>query len=222
MDVRLVVEKGRTSTRSLQLRARETIVGRREGVTLRIASAEVSRRHCRILMQKGYLTIEDLDSANGTYLNGKLIAGRQMLRPGDRLRIGPVTFVVEYQLTQAALDRMLRDQRQEEAIEVVDDTDAVEELTEVAEELEEVTEEAEDMPLAGVLGDEADGPSLADSEEEDFSVPLDAEDEPTEEVTSLEEVESWHMPQTEEFRDLLTNLEGPEEPPRRKRGKASS
>ena len=50
--------------------------------------------------------IEDLDSANGTFVNGERIMERQVLCPGDRLRVGPVTFVVEYQMTQAAIDRL--------------------------------------------------------------------------------------------------------------------
>ena len=46
------------------------------------------------------------------------------MRPGDRLRVGPVTFVVEYQLTPEAIDRLLRGEgveSVEEDLEVVEE-----------------------------------------------------------------------------------------------------
>src|SRR4051812_4473060 len=100
MDVRLVVEKGAARSRAIRLHSEETIVGRRHGCDLRIPSASVSRRHCLLSFRDGFLSVEDLLSANGTYLNGERVAGKQVVRPGDRLDVGPVTFVVEYQLTQ--------------------------------------------------------------------------------------------------------------------------
>ena len=52
------------------------------------ADAEVSRRHARIVPGVDSLTVEDLDSANGTWVNGRRIATRQPLRPDDELRVG--------------------------------------------------------------------------------------------------------------------------------------
>src|SRR5262245_56303103 len=69
---------------------------------------EVSRRHCVVRVRDGYVTVRDLKSSNGTQLNGEEVEGEQVVRPGDRLRVGPVTFVVEYQLTPEAIDRLLR------------------------------------------------------------------------------------------------------------------
>src|SRR5205807_8581908 len=66
----------------------------------------VSRRHCLISVHDGYVTVEDLDSVNGTFVNGKRVAGREVLRPGDHLGIGALRFVIEYELTQDALDRL--------------------------------------------------------------------------------------------------------------------
>jgi predicted component of type VI protein secretion system len=106
MKVRLVVEKGRTRTREVRLRLPQTTIGRQRGCGVRIPSQQVSRRHCLLTMQDGYLTVEDLDSVNGTLLNGQKITGRQVVRPGDRLEVGPIGFVVEYQLTREAVDRM--------------------------------------------------------------------------------------------------------------------
>jgi len=50
----------------------------------------------------GYLTVEDLKSINGTFLNDQKIADKTVVYPGDRLAIGPVHFTVRYELTPAA------------------------------------------------------------------------------------------------------------------------
>jgi uncharacterized membrane protein YdfJ with MMPL/SSD domain/pSer/pThr/pTyr-binding forkhead associated (FHA) protein len=56
---------------------------------------EVSRRHARVQRgPDGGLTVEDLDSGNGTWLNGTRLDAPHPLAPGDRLRLGATTFVV--------------------------------------------------------------------------------------------------------------------------------
>src|SRR5438105_2840410 len=106
MDVRLVLEKGNTRAKVVRVHADETIIGRRKDCDLRILSSQVSRRHCLISVHDGYVSVEDLDSVNGTFVNGKRVTGRAVLRPGDHLGIGALRFVVEYELTQDALDRI--------------------------------------------------------------------------------------------------------------------
>ena len=55
----------------------------------------MSRRHCEIGPgeKRSELVVRDLGSSNGTYVNGKRVAETK-LEPGDRLSIGPVTFIV--------------------------------------------------------------------------------------------------------------------------------
>ena len=48
----------------------------------------VSRRHARIMVVSGKAAVEDLESTNGTSVNGKRIAGRTQLDPGDELALG--------------------------------------------------------------------------------------------------------------------------------------
>jgi pSer/pThr/pTyr-binding forkhead associated (FHA) protein len=105
MNARLVVEQGSQST-PYHLHAGETVVGRQKGCGLRIPSAEVSRQHCRLLVEEDVIYIEDLDSANGTLLNGEAVESRQLVRPGDRIQVGPVIFIVEYEMTQDVIDRL--------------------------------------------------------------------------------------------------------------------
>jgi pSer/pThr/pTyr-binding forkhead associated (FHA) protein len=57
----------------------------------------VGRRHARLLVQGGALLVEDLDSTNGTFLNGARLAPRQPapLGAGDELRLGNLALRVE-------------------------------------------------------------------------------------------------------------------------------
>ena len=56
---------------------------------------ELSRRHARIVRRAGdQLTIEDLGSTNGTYLNGRQLDGTEVLRAGDTVKVGTTTLQV--------------------------------------------------------------------------------------------------------------------------------
>ena len=70
------------------------IFGRHSGAELRFIFAEVSRRHCRFVFEKGQWRIYDLDSLNGIILNGERVI-EATLYAGDRLRIGCVNLLVE-------------------------------------------------------------------------------------------------------------------------------
>ncbi len=72
----------------------KTILGRRTDSHLRIPTRDVSRQHCALLIRKNSLVAKDLGSSNGTFVNDKRIA-EITLKAGDRLRIGPVTFIVQ-------------------------------------------------------------------------------------------------------------------------------
>jgi pSer/pThr/pTyr-binding forkhead associated (FHA) protein len=164
MDVRLVVEQGRRRLRVVRLRGPATRIGRARGSGVRIPSAEVSRQHCVLRVEDGLVTVEDLDSVNGTFLNGEAVVGCQVVRPGDRLNIGPVTFVVEYELTPEALER-LRDQSSDHEYEIVEVAEVEpageqEEVLPVGEEF--VLEEGDDVAEVALeeweLSDEDGGP----------------------------------------------------------------
>jgi pSer/pThr/pTyr-binding forkhead associated (FHA) protein len=53
----------------------------------------VSKRHCRLRLHEGRLSVEDLGSVNGTCVNGQPVE-RAELRPGDGLNIGGHNFHV--------------------------------------------------------------------------------------------------------------------------------
>jgi DNA-binding winged helix-turn-helix (wHTH) protein len=77
--------------KSIALRAGETVLGRALDAHIRLDVPGVSRRHARIVVEDGNVTVEDLGSQNGTYLRGERIARRVALADGDEIRFGPVS-----------------------------------------------------------------------------------------------------------------------------------
>jgi len=74
----------------------EVTIGRNPGNTLRVNNPSISRRHARFVWQGSEVVLHDLDSSNGSYVNGNRIRS-QVLVDGDRVRIGefPMDFVDE-------------------------------------------------------------------------------------------------------------------------------
>jgi hypothetical protein len=94
MNYVLQVVRGRSATTTLKLADGVTSLGRHDDCVIRIKSSQVSRRHCELLEAGGKLSVRDLGSSNGTFVNGKRITGQQTLKPGDELTVGAVTLRV--------------------------------------------------------------------------------------------------------------------------------
>jgi pSer/pThr/pTyr-binding forkhead associated (FHA) protein len=62
-------------------------IGREEGNTLRLNDERVSRFHAKVQFDNGEIILTDLESTNGTRVNGNVVQIRR-LRPGDRIGIG--------------------------------------------------------------------------------------------------------------------------------------
>jgi DNA-binding winged helix-turn-helix (wHTH) protein len=73
---------------SLPLTDGEHIAGRDAECSLIIDGTTVSRHHARITVASGAATIEDLDSTNGTHVNGTRISAPTRLVPGDEFALG--------------------------------------------------------------------------------------------------------------------------------------
>lgn len=188
MRVNLVVEKGRRRVRVVCVRDPDAILGRGRGNAVRIPSADVSRKHCRLRQDDGVLTVEDLESVNGTFLNGERIEGVEVVRPGDRLQVGPVTFVVEYELTPDALERL-----REGAPEVLEvEEEGRYDVVEGAEEPATVKQEFDEplpVPEEMALGEEKD----MEMDMFDFDAPM-------------------QLPEGEDLRDILSHMDDDDRP----------
>lgn len=76
-------DKGRT----FELNPDENVLGR-QSEALPLSDNAVSRRHSRLLPQDGTWVIEDLGSANGTWVNGVRLRRPRKLQQGDQIRVG--------------------------------------------------------------------------------------------------------------------------------------
>jgi hypothetical protein len=69
-------------------------IGRSPDCDLSLQDTYLSTRHARIANDEGDLSIEDLGSTNGTYVNQELVKGRVRLERGDVVQVGGVLFEV--------------------------------------------------------------------------------------------------------------------------------
>jgi hypothetical protein len=92
----LVMKQGPVPGKTFELSRNELTIGRDINNEIVINDAEVSRRHCRLVLQGDGYSIEDLGSTNGTFVNEQRVTGQRALRSGETLRVGDnVTLVYE-------------------------------------------------------------------------------------------------------------------------------
>lgn len=77
-----------------ELKVERTTVGRLEDNTFQVAEPSVSSHHAEVLLKGNDVVIKDLNSTNGTYVNGEKIA-EAVLPPGQTVRFGTVEFRLE-------------------------------------------------------------------------------------------------------------------------------
>jgi pSer/pThr/pTyr-binding forkhead associated (FHA) protein len=71
-------------------------VGRAARADFIVDAALVSRLHCRLEADDDRLNVIDLDSTNGTWVNGRRV-DRARLSDGDRLRVGRIELTINQQ-----------------------------------------------------------------------------------------------------------------------------
>jgi serine/threonine protein kinase len=79
--------------KQLRVTGPSTLVGRGADCDLVIKASDVSKQHCRITLQMGKAVVEDLDSVNGTQVNGEPVEQCE-LQDGDLLEIADHAFRV--------------------------------------------------------------------------------------------------------------------------------
>ncbi len=81
-------------TQVYPLGAAEILIGRHHAADICLDDCTVSRFHALLVLRDGSWRIEDLQSADGTYVNGKRIRAPHTLRQNDVIRIGERSFTV--------------------------------------------------------------------------------------------------------------------------------
>ena len=99
MQVLLRIANGKSNVRKVRIQS-DTVIGRSPECQLKVASNQISRRHCLIVIRDTVVAIKDLGSANGTFVNGRQVPPEVEipLTPGTRVMLGPLQFTVEYDL----------------------------------------------------------------------------------------------------------------------------
>ena len=98
MDIELVIIEGSGMGRTYSVRTGDSkTLGRGPECDIDLHEQGVSRRHCTVENSGFTITVTDLESVNGTFVNGKPVT-RGRLQAGDELAIGPVVLTCRAQL----------------------------------------------------------------------------------------------------------------------------
>jgi pSer/pThr/pTyr-binding forkhead associated (FHA) protein len=108
---RLVVLSEGLTGRSHELKAETTTVGRVEDNVFQIPDPSVSSHHCEVILKGSEVVIRDLNSTNGTFINGKQIT-EATLKPSQILRLGQVEVRLEGDQPAATQKKMTLDHTQ--------------------------------------------------------------------------------------------------------------
>ena len=91
---KLVIQNQGMTGRACELHTDRTTVGRVEDNTFQIADPSVSSHHCEVHLRGSDIFIRDLNSTNGSFINGNKIE-ESVLKPGEVLRLGQVELKLE-------------------------------------------------------------------------------------------------------------------------------
>jgi len=91
---KLVLLSAGMTGRTHELKVEKTTIGRVEDNTFQIAEPSVSSHHCEVLLRGSEVVVKDLNSTNGTFINGEKIT-EGPIKPGQILRLGQVEIRLE-------------------------------------------------------------------------------------------------------------------------------
>lgn len=105
---RLVLLTEGFTGRSFELKAERSTVGRLEDNNFQIPAPSVSSHHCELLLQGNDVVVKDLDSTNGTFINGEQVTEAK-LPIGQSVRFGSIEARLEASATTGATGKKLLD-----------------------------------------------------------------------------------------------------------------
>jgi pSer/pThr/pTyr-binding forkhead associated (FHA) protein len=107
---RLVILSEGFTGKAYDLTVDKTTIGRVDDNAFPIPEGSVSSHHCEVLLRGSEIVIHDLNSTNGTFINGHQVTGEAVLKPGQILRLGQVEIRLEDGSAQKAAPKKLPDQ----------------------------------------------------------------------------------------------------------------
>ena len=205
MIVQLVLIRKRKRVWTTQLHQSEATLGRAKGCTVRVPSAQVSRLHCRLRIENGVVTVEDLESINGTFVNGKRVRDSEVVHPGDRLSVGPATFIVEYELSTSSL-RPLGVEEDEAVLETKADVELVEEEYGLEPDMKPPLVTENDVEVV------EEPVSQPKKKRAPATEPIELVEETDMEIVPLAEQDEIHLSDSGTLRDFLVELDNDSHP----------
>ena len=91
LQASLVIVEGQAQGMEYPVTKTYTVIGRDKDADITPRDSRISRRHAVIVYLDGSYILKDLDSTNGTIMNGAFIK-QANLRHGDKFRVGETTF----------------------------------------------------------------------------------------------------------------------------------
>src|ERR1039457_1313457 len=91
---KLVVLSVGMTGRTPELREVKITIGQVEDNTFQIAEASVSSHHCEVLLRGSDVVVRDLNSTNGTFINGEKVS-ESVIKPSQILRLGQIEMRLE-------------------------------------------------------------------------------------------------------------------------------
>lgn len=103
---KLVVLSAGMTGRAHELKAEKTTIGRVEDNSFQIAEPSVSSHHCEVLLRGNDVIVRDLNSTNGTFINGEKVS-ESPLKPGQILRLGQIEIRLDPDMPATATPKKL-------------------------------------------------------------------------------------------------------------------
>lgn len=103
MIVRIRMQNSKQAGASLQVLKSPYLIGRHANCDLKISSPRVSSYHCAILTNGPRVSVKDMESTNGTRVNGEPVHGEREVRHGDLLWVGPALIEVSIEADESGL-----------------------------------------------------------------------------------------------------------------------
>ncbi len=91
---RLVVKAVGLENKVIELKLGSNVIGRSPDCDFQISHPTVSTMHCELLLNEGGVRVRDLESTNGSFLDGAAFR-EAYLQPGQMLRLGDIELLVE-------------------------------------------------------------------------------------------------------------------------------
>ena len=83
------------AAREIRVEKEEFLIGRSPDCDLCLPLAAVSRHHCMLRVTPDEVTVADMGSSNGTYLNGQRVRSQAVVRSGDELQVENFFYLVD-------------------------------------------------------------------------------------------------------------------------------